>query len=172
MNRNLKSWARLKIPSASKVTLTCRETHCIGRKQLSAFSDFSFCFSGLTFQEFTLNNFNLVSTNLRQKENCSHCGDSQWSEIRSASLKGREGWWRLLPLRGGAAEADCERRWLTSSDPFPPGVFVPSRENILKVWPQVRFRNKKYLLAILPSHSFSLFPVLVPFSPGIWSLVW
>lgn len=127
MNRNLKSWARLKIPSASKVTLTCRETHCIGRKQLSAFSDFSFCFSGLTFQEFTLNNFNLVSTNLRQKENCSHCGDSQWSEIRSASLKGREGQRRLLPLRGGAAEADCERRWLTSSDPFPPGVFPPER---------------------------------------------
>ena len=80
----------------------------------------------LIFQEFPWNNSNLISTNLRQKDHCSQSRVS--SEIRWASLKGREGQHWLFPVEGqGAAEAAREVNWMTSGDPSCLGCSLPER---------------------------------------------
>lgn len=128
MNRNLKSWGHLETLLVSEVIPPVeKDTLCWEKKKLALFSDFSFCFSLVTFQEIPWNNFNLISTSLRQKD---HCSQSRTSlEISWASLKGREGqlWLLPLPAERGAAEATHEVSWMTSGDLSRLGCSLPER---------------------------------------------
>lgn len=168
MNRNLESWGHLETLLVSEVIPPVeKETLCWEKKKMALFSDFSFCFSLVTFQEIPWNNFNLISTNLRQKD---HCSQSRTSlEISWASLKGREGQLWLLPLRErGAAEAAREVSWMTSGDLSRLGCSLPER-----ISPRCDLRQNsetKPFVCNTCFPSFYLYPILVPFSLSIWSV--
>ena len=87
MNRNLKFWGHLKILSVSKVFPTCRKRRFVlGENSSLHFLISYFYFPPLTFWEFSPNTCNLMSTNLRQKDYCSHYWEG--SMIGSSALGG------------------------------------------------------------------------------------